>query len=224
MVFSDTFFFVTAEAVFTVQVRLEIQWEQHAEIGSSVPNPSGGHFQLRDTSPISFFLVYFGDQINSCYPEERAYWLWKQKWSPRGPSQSKPSLLQTEIWNVIWKLSLPSRLKAYISWKEILFSLQKQVIDGSTFTQMCLFNEILTHSKVYFPLSAKHSSSRAEPRHSELSCKQLWLCQGAYINEILVKLRSFLYLTKLFCLFPHYLRISEHCCSFLSCKIAISGN
>lgn len=168
----------------TIQVRLEIQWEQHAEISSSVPNPSGRHFQLRDTSPISSFLVYFGDQINSYYPEERAYRLWKWKWSPRGPSQSKPSLLQTEIWNVIWKLSLPLRQKAYISWKEILFSLWKQVTDGSTFTQMCLFNEIFTHSKVYFPLSAKHSSSRAEPKHSELSCKQLWLCQGAYINEI----------------------------------------
>lgn len=148
MVFSDTFFTVAMTVLhFRQGSPLGIQWEQCAEISSPIHSPSAGHFQLRDTGPIPSFLTYFRNWMNSCCPEERAHRLQTQKWSPGGSSQSNPVYcrLNYEMQSENC-LSLSLRQQDFVSWKEIEFSLWKLVIDGSKFTQMCLFREILAPS------------------------------------------------------------------------------
>lgn len=69
-------------------------------------------------------------------PREESPQAPKMKMVPRRVLMVKPSLLQTELWNAIWKLSLSLRQQDFVSWKGIPFSLWKLVIDGSKFTQV----------------------------------------------------------------------------------------
>lgn len=181
MVFSDTLFF------------LQLLWLHHISGKAACWESSEssvqklvllftihqlGIFSSRTLVPSLPFHLF--QKLNKeLLPREESPQAPKMKMVPRRVLMVKPSLLQTELWNAIWKLSLSLRQQDFVSWKGIPFSLWKLVIDGSKFTQVYSEKSLLP---VYFPHPARRSNGKAEPRNSEMSRRQSLLCWGVYIK------------------------------------------